>query len=114
LPDRLFLIRFSFAAKKQGVFPMVCQTVKAGMECAFMSKNGCGYAGGICKTIVEKCEGCNKIIEYTSAKYCRVYPDPNAKWSIGGCPTASHVKKGKEEVVQKINPLKASKRSKKG
>lgn len=92
---------------------MICETVKAGMECAFMSKKGCGFNGGICSIVIEKCEGCNKVIEYTSAKYCKVYPDPKVKWAIGSCPTASHVKKGKEEVVQKVNPIKASKRSKK-
>jgi hypothetical protein len=97
----------------KGVIPMVCQTVKAGVECAFMTKKGCGFNGGNCYAVIEKCEGCNKIIESASGKFCRVYPDPTAKWSVGGCPTASHVKKAKEETSQKVNPLKASKRAQK-
>jgi hypothetical protein len=97
----------------KGVIPMVCQTVKAGVECAFMTKKGCGFNGGSCYTVIDKCEGCNKIIESASGKFCRVYPDPTAKWSVGGCPTASHVKKAKEEASQKLNPIKASKRSQK-
>lgn len=94
---------------------MNCQTVKAGMECTFMTKKGCGFIGGICKPIIDKCEGCGKIIEYQSAKYCTVYADPFSKWFRGNCPVATHVKLEIQEKVQKINPLKASKRaSKKG
>ena len=92
---------------------MICQTVKVGVECAFMTKKGCGFNGGVCNVIVEECEGCAKIIENAAGKYCKVYPDPTAKWSVGNCPTASHVKKVKEETTQKVNPIKASKRSQK-
>lgn len=91
---------------------MNCQTVKAGMECAFMTKKGCGFFGGICKHIVDKCESCGKIIEYQSEKYCMVYPEPSSKWLNGRCPTATHVKLEIKEA-QKINPLKASKRASK-
>lgn len=89
---------------------MVCQTVKTGVECVFMSKNGCSFNGGSCHSVIEKCEGCNKIIEAGTGKYCMIYPDPSIKWATGICPTASHVKKAAEEKIQKINPLKASKR----
>jgi hypothetical protein len=83
------------------------------MECGFMTKSGCGFTGGSCVAIIEKCEGCNKILESATGRFCKVYPDPIAKWSLGGCPTASHLKKEVKEE-QKINPLKASKRSRKG
>ena len=84
------------------------------MECAFMTKGGCGFTGGSCVPIVEKCDGCNKVLETAGGKYCKVYPDPTAKWLTGNCPTASHIKREVKEE-QKINPLKASKRaSKKG
>ena len=92
---------------------MLCQTIKSGVECAFMAKGGCGFNGGSCVTIIDKCEGCNKIMEISSGKYCKIYPDPTAKWAMGGCPTASHLKREVKEE-QKINPLKASKRSRKG
>lgn len=91
---------------------MNCQTVKAGFECAFMTKNGCGFANGICATVVDKCEGCGKIINYESGTYCKVYTDPGNKWLNGRCPTATHVKLEIKEA-QKINPLKASKRASK-
>lgn len=91
---------------------MLCITVKTGLECAFMSKKGCGFAGGMCHVIIEQCEGCGKIIAYESGKYCKVYPDPKSKWITGRCPTASHVKVELKEV-QKVNPLKASKRASK-
>ncbi|HAR98834.1 MAG TPA: hypothetical protein DCS11_08090 [Syntrophus sp. (in: bacteria)] len=92
---------------------MLCQTIKTGTECAFMSKKGCGFNGGSCHVIVEKCEGCNKVMEVASGKYCRVYPDPAAKWGIRSCPTASHLKLEIKESNQKVNPLKASKRANK-
>jgi hypothetical protein len=91
---------------------MNCQTVKAGFDCAFMSKKGCGFFGGSCQKIIEKCDGCGKIMEYESNKYCKVYPDPNGKWLSGKCPTATHIKLEIKET-QKINPLKASKRASK-
>ena len=92
---------------------MVCQTVKNGSECAFMTKKGCGFNGGNCYVIIDKCESCGKIMEYSTGHYCRVYPDPSSKWFSGNCPTATHVKKEIKEVTQKINPIKASKRSSK-
>ncbi len=91
---------------------MLCETVKKGVDCAFMSKKGCGFIGGSCQPGVEKCEGCNKIFEYETGKYCKVYPDPKSKWLRGNCPSASHVKLVIKEA-QKINPLKASKRASK-
>ncbi len=90
---------------------MLCQTIKTGTECAFMTKKGCGFNGGSCHVIVEKCEGCNKVMEVASGKYCRVYPDPAAKWRAGKCPTATHLKMDVKESNQKVNPLKASKRA---
>jgi len=92
---------------------MVCQTIKVGSECAFMTKKGCGFNGGSCHTIIEKCEGCNKIIDCETGRYCKVYPEPISKWLSGNCPTATHIKKEIKEATQKINPLKASKRSSK-
>lgn len=91
---------------------MICQTIKAGQDCAFMSKKGCGFNGGSCHIVIENCEGCAKIVEQPTGQYCRVYPDPASKWATGNCPTASHIKKEIKETNQKINPLKASKRSK--
>ena len=90
---------------------MVCETIKIGSECASMNKKGCGFNGGSCHVIIDKCESCNKVIEFSSGQYCKVYPDPVSKWLSGNCPTATHVKREIKEVTQKINPLKASKRS---
>jgi len=90
---------------------MVCQSIKLGSECAFMTKKGCGFNGGNCHVIIDKCDGCGKILEFSTGKYCSVYPDPSSKWHSGNCPTATHLKKEIKEVTQKINPLKASKRA---
>lgn len=92
---------------------MLCQTVKEGSECTFMTQKGCSFNGGSCHTIIDECGECANIIEYGTGKYCRLYPDPASKWSFGGCPSATHNKVAKEETAQKINPLKASKRGNK-
>ncbi|MBW2561048.1 MAG: PxxKW family cysteine-rich protein [Deltaproteobacteria bacterium] len=89
---------------------MLCQTVKEGFECVFMTKKGCSFNGGSCHPIVEKCEGCERCVEYSSVKYCIMYPDPAGKWAMGGCPSATHIEKTAADAAQKINPLKASKR----
>jgi hypothetical protein len=41
---------------------MQCDTVKSGVECNFMSKNGCGFLGGACRPIDPKCEGCDRTL----------------------------------------------------
>ncbi len=88
---------------------MICETTKKGSECFFMSKGGCTYNGGTCLTIVEKCEGCDKIAEFEGEKYCLLAPAPELKWNLGDCNLASHIKREvKKEQV--INALKASKR----
>lgn len=89
---------------------MLCTTVKEGQDCSFMTKKGCGFNGGTCHTIVEQCEGCQRIVAFGDASYCMVFPDPAAKWRIGTCAMATHVKEETTKVAAKINPIKASKR----
>ena len=94
---------------------MQCQTVKVGVECFFMTKSGCSFTDGTCRIIIGDCAGCNKIVDYDGGQYCKSYPDPASRWITGKCALASHVVRDTGEQVQKINPLKASKRaSKKG
>jgi len=90
---------------------MICVTLKSGTECLFMKKAGCSYSGGKCLTIVENCEGCTRIIEFETGKYCSSFPAPAQKWQKGICSMSSNVKKTKAVEEQKINPLKASKRA---
>lgn len=89
---------------------MLCTTVRNNIECPFMKKQGCSYEGGVCKPIVEKCEGCNRITEFSSEKYCLSAPEPDVKWKNGNCNLATHVVNVVVEKKQKINPIKASKR----
>ncbi len=88
---------------------MICETTKKGEDCFFMNKAGCSYNGGTCLPVVEQCEGCGKIKEFSASKYCISYPQPDLKWKNGSCNFATHVKRElKKEQV--INALKASKR----
>jgi len=97
-------------SKRKDVIPMVCATVKQGVECAFMTKTGCGFNGGNCHTAVEQCDGCQKVIDLESGRYCMVFPDPAIKWRLGTCNMATHVKATNGKAAAKLNPLKASKR----
>jgi len=91
---------------------MVCATMKAGVECAFMTKTGCGYNGGTCLQIVEQCEGCQRAVEFVAGKFCSSYPNPSVKWKTSACNFATHTKM-EQQGQQKVNPLKASKRNNK-
>lgn len=93
---------------------MICETIRKGSECAFMTKKGCSYNGGVCYEIVEKCSGCSRSAQFSSGWYCTSFPEPSRKWNSGHCNMATHVSLATETASgKKINPLKASKRGKK-
>jgi hypothetical protein len=89
---------------------MICQTIRKGHECAFMTAKGCGYNGGHCNEIVEACKGCNRTIQIESGVYCITCPEPAIKWKQGKCNLATHIVAAAAPTKAKINPLKASKR----
>ncbi len=89
---------------------MDCVTVKPGVECTFMKKSGCSFNGGACHQVIDSCMGCERVVDLESGSYCKSFPDPESKWKRGACNFATHVKTT-AEAAQKINPLKASKRS---
>ena len=66
-----------------------------------------------------KCDGCKHEAEVQPTQGnscglgCEVYSNPRAMWRRGNCPMATHVAKTVHED-KKVNPLKASKRAKKG
>ncbi len=69
------------------------------------------YTSGAFNPVVEKCDGCERIIEVETQKYCKTYAAPDAKWKLGICNFATHVKPEISATTVKINPLKASKRA---
>jgi hypothetical protein len=51
------------------------------------------------KPIVEQCKGCENV----EGDVCRIWVSPAAKWRMGVCPSATHVKvdvKSREEKVR--------------
>jgi hypothetical protein len=90
---------------------MICETVKKGVDCAFMGKSGCQFNGGACHPIVEQCVGCQKVKEFPTGKYCLSFPEPAVKWRTGRCPMATHLQMPTQKPAVKVNPLKASKRA---
>ena len=91
---------------------MICETIREGMECVFMSSKGCSYSKGVCFEILEECAGCGHVLALKAGSYCSSYPEPALKWKNGNCNFATHLKEEVKKGV-KINPLKASKRYKK-
>lgn len=61
--------------------------------------------------IVEQCSGCDRIVEVEEKQYCKTYANPAAKWRLGICNFATHIKPETNVVQTRINPLKASKRA---
>jgi hypothetical protein len=74
-----------------------------------MKKDGCQFNGGACHQIIDACNGCQRIQEFPTGKYCSSFPEPAVKWRSGTCNMATHVK-AEAKATEKINPLKASKR----
>ncbi len=68
---------------------------------------------GTFKPIIDKCEGCERIVENDGVQYCKTYANPEAKWRLGICNFATHQKPEIKVAEVRINPLKASKRASK-
>jgi hypothetical protein len=60
--------------------------------------------------IVDSCQGCERTVSEGESVYCQSYLNPSAKWRLGTCNFATHIKL-ETKTAAKINPLKASKRS---
>jgi len=92
---------------------MQCQTVQPGTECTFWKKQGCTFKDNSCQTTVEQCEGCANIVESSIGKVCNLAPEPAAKWNntMAICNFATHKKVELKIEKQRVNPLKASKKS---
>lgn len=69
------------------------------------------FISGGFKAVIEKCDGCDRIVEADNTKFCKAYTDPEAKWRLGLCNFATHVKPDTTTAKIKVNPLKASKRA---
>jgi hypothetical protein len=71
------------------------------------------YSDGRFQPIIDKCEGCARIVEQDEVKYCKSYVNPTAKWKLGFCNFATHAKPEINIVKTRVNPLKAAKRASK-
>ncbi|MDR1110396.1 MAG: PxxKW family cysteine-rich protein [Deltaproteobacteria bacterium] len=81
---------------------MQCETIKTGIECSFMAKSGCGFLGGACRSIHEKCEGCDRVQAIGEKKFCATFPDPNVRWRVGNCSMATHIKSETKSDAGKV------------
>jgi len=77
------------------------------------SQAAVNFNDGRFQPIIEKCEGCGRIVEQEDVKYCKTYLYPAAKWKLGYCNFATHAKPEINIIKVRINPLKAAKRASK-
>jgi hypothetical protein len=85
------------------------------LEGAVKTDAGLSYKGVILEPVVEKCEGCERIVPFEDEKYCPTYAQPERKWAHGVCNFATHVRAEVDKAGKvKVNPLKASKRAARG
>ena len=75
------------------------------------TSNAAKFNDGSFLPVNEKCEGCERIVEVGSSKFCDTYMNPDAKWRLGICNFATHVKVELKTDDAKVNPLKASKKA---
>lgn len=75
------------------------------------TSNAVQYVQKSFKPIIDKCEGCDRIVEENSQNFCKAYADPSAKWRLGICNFASHARPEIKKAKVRVNPLKASKRA---
>ncbi|AMK11741.1 MAG: PxxKW family cysteine-rich protein [Pseudodesulfovibrio sp.] len=93
-------------AKKKGIVTL---------EGAVKTDAGLNYKGVIMEPVVEKCEGCERIVTFEEEGYCPTYAQPSRKWASGVCNFATHVRAEVDKTGKvKVNPLKASKRAARG
>ncbi len=78
------------------------------------NQNTVNYSDGKFEPIIEKCEGCERIVEDSGKQFCKSYISPEAKWRLGICNFATHAKPEINVIKVRINPLKAAKRASKG
>ncbi len=71
------------------------------------------FSDGKFQPIIDKCEGCERIVEESGSKYCQTYLYPEAKWRLGICNFATHQKPEIKVAKVRVNPLKAAKRASK-
>jgi hypothetical protein len=71
------------------------------------------YADGRFQPIIDKCEGCGRVVDIEATKFCKSYVNPAAKWKLGFCNFATHAKPEISVVKIRVNPLKAAKRASK-
>lgn len=81
------------------------------MAKAAQSKGTDKYASGMFQPVIDKCGGCGHIVEANAQQFCQAYSIPSAKWRLGICNFATHVKPEIVTAKTRVNPLKASKRA---
>lgn len=77
------------------------------------SKASVNYSDGRFQPVIDKCNGCGRIVNQDGVEYCNSYLYPEAKWKLGLCNFATHAKPEINVVKVRINPLKAAKRASK-
>lgn len=94
---------------------MAKKKVATVLDNAVKTEEGLTVNGVVLQPVVEKCDGCERVINHEAGNFCTSYAQPSQKWLHGVCNFATHVRAEKDDGGNvKINPLKASKRAARG
>jgi len=69
------------------------------------------FTDGSFLPVIEQCNGCERTVDAEGGRFCDTYMNPPAKWRLGICNFATHVKPEVKVVKIRVNPLKAAKRA---
>ena len=62
---------------------MHCESVKPGVDCTFMTKKGCSFNGGKCKTVCGSLTGCDRTLGAMGIKLLRLFSGSRRQMAPG-------------------------------
>ncbi|MDR3039015.1 MAG: PxxKW family cysteine-rich protein [Candidatus Adiutrix sp.] len=54
------------------------------------------------RPVVEKCSGCDRILKEAGGGRCSAFAFPEAKWRLGPCSMATHIKSETAKAAEKV------------
>jgi hypothetical protein len=58
--------------------------------------------GSTARPVVEQCLGCDRILKETDGQRCSAFAFPDAKWRLGNCSMATHIKTDTGKSTDKV------------
>jgi len=59
-------------------------------------------SGSPARPVVEQCLGCDRIVKEADVQHCAAFAFPDAKWRLGTCSMATHIKADTGKSAEKV------------